>query len=117
MHTQDPNRIVKELIFDNQSYVEKAHEILKYGAFWLSASVHEEENLIERILWKLGFESKPDQPNHRLLSERLSNFSDIAKKYNSKNEKDRELIRSAGVNFFVSLEEILSNSLFSSLGL
>lgn len=77
----------------------------------LPSSPEEEERLVERILWKLGFDIGLYPPHQRLLWDRLEKLLETARTYATYDEYDRESIRSAGVNFFVSLEEILDYSL------
>jgi len=77
----------------------------------LPASPEEEERLVEKILWKLGFDIGLYPPHQRLFWDRLDKLLEAARTYTTYNQHDRESIRSAGVNLFVSVEEILDYSL------
>ncbi|ASA25696.1 hypothetical protein [Paenibacillus donghaensis] len=46
-----------------------------------------------------------------LFWDRLKRFKEVASSVISRNENDKEIIRSEAINFFVSLEEILENAL------
>lgn len=111
VHTVDPKRIVRDLVLTSSDHIRRAFKILRYGWFALPSSPEEEERLVDKILWKLGFDIGLYPPRQRLFWERLEKLLETAKTDTAYNEHDRELIRSAGVNFFVSLEEILDYSL------
>lgn len=111
IYTEDPKRIVRDLVLASPDYLQRTFQTLRYGRLVLPSSSKEEEHLVEKILWKLGFDIGLYPPHQRLFWERLEKFLEAARTCTAYNEHDRELIRSAGVNFFVSLEEILDHSL------
>lgn len=111
LHTEDPKRVVRILILDSPDHIQRAFKILRHGRFVVPSSIEEEERLVDRILWKLGFDIGIYPTYQGLFWERLEKFLETAKMYTTYNEHNRELVRSAGVNFFVSLEEILDYSL------
>lgn len=111
LHTEDPKCVIKDLVFDTSDHLHRAFKILRYGWFALPASDEEEKRLIEKILWKLGFDIGLYPPHQSLFWERLEKFLDTIGACTTYDEEDKELIRSGGVNFFVSLEEILDYSL------
>jgi len=111
LHTEDPKRIVSDLIFASPEHIRRAFKFLRYGWFELASSPEEEKRLVEKILWKLGFDIGLYPPHHQFFWERLEKLLDTAKTHATYKEQDMELIRGAGVNFFVSLEEILDYSL------
>ncbi|HCX89684.1 MAG TPA: hypothetical protein DHT43_04015 [Deltaproteobacteria bacterium] len=111
VHTEDLKRIVSDLVLASSDHLQRAFQILRYGWFVLPSFPEEEERLVEKILWKLGFDIGLYPPHQRLFWERLEKLLETARTYTTYDEHDRELIRSAGVNFFVSLEGILDYSL------
>jgi len=111
VHTEDPKRIVTDLVLTSPSHIQRAFKNLRYGRFVLPSSPEEEERLVEKILWKLGFDVELYPPYQRLFWDRLEKLLKTVRTDSTYTEHDRELIRSAGVNFFVSLEEILDYSL------
>ncbi len=111
IHVEDPSHIIRNLIFSNVEHLRRTFENLRFGRFVLPSSAEEQERLIERILWKLGFDSGVYPPHQLRFWERLEKIVEVSRAGAFNNEHDRELIRSAGVNLFVSLEEILSYSL------
>lgn len=111
VHAEDPKRIVSDLVLVSANHLQRAFKTLRYGWLALPTSPAEEEGLIERILWKLGFDVGLYPPYQRLFWERQAKLLETATTHTIYGERDRELIRSAGVNFFVSAEEVLDHSL------
>jgi hypothetical protein len=111
VHTEDPKCIASDLILASSDHLNQAFQFLRYGWFVSPSSPEEEERIVEKILWKLGFDIRLYPSHQRLFWDRMERLLEAAKTYTAYNEHDRELIRSAGVNFFVSLEEILDYSL------
>ncbi|MBC6608905.1 hypothetical protein H8B13_18940 [Hymenobacter sp. BT188] len=65
-------------------------------------------DLTNRLLWKVGFDVTRYEADYISFINRLQSFNDTLLSINEiKSEADREAIRSAGVNLFVSLEHIL----------
>jgi hypothetical protein len=63
---------------------------------------------LERISWKLGFNLPRFDDNLTLLRQRLDTFyQELLAVGSLRSERDRERIRSAGVNLFVSIEQFL----------
>ncbi|TRZ38511.1 hypothetical protein CEQ21_24300 [Niallia circulans] len=109
--SEDPKRILMNLIFDNPDYVLKTFKYLKYGDFEFPYSPLKEDFVINKILWKLGFNSMNFPEYLSVFWKRHNQFQKTIKVNDIVSEEDREVIRSAGVNYFVSLEEILDYSL------
>ncbi len=111
IYNENPHDLIRNLVFSSPSNLKKTFEILKYGNFVLPTSLENENYLIDKILWKLGFNNNLFPEYQELFWKRYDSFLDVVKTYDPLTEKEKELIRSAGVNFFVSLEEILDYSL------
>jgi len=111
VHSGDPRRIVAELILASPRHLRQAFEAMRFGWFEVPSSSEDEAYLIDKILWKLGFDIGLYPRAQALFWERLEKLVDAARSCTSYNEPDREVIRSVGVNFFVSLEDVLDNSL------
>ncbi|MBY0205152.1 MULTISPECIES: hypothetical protein [Paenibacillus] len=109
--TEDPIKIVKETIFTSPNNIRRTEEFFKYGNFNLPRNVEEEEKLIKKVLWKLGFNINLFPIYNSLFWSRYEKLLTSIRKYRSYTEHDREEIRSNAVNFFVSLEEILDLTL------
>src|SRR5258708_29250902 len=63
---------------------------------------------MSRMLWKAGFEVPRHSETYARLRVRLNRFREAVLSMKTiRRESDREAIRSAGVNFFVSVEEVL----------
>jgi hypothetical protein len=75
-------------------------------------------DLIQRVLWKVGFELPRFSDTYSRLRSRLRTFNDTVLQVGSvRSEDDREAIRSAGVNLFVSLEQVLEELVVYNLWL
>jgi len=111
LHTNNPREVLTELILDKKERTQETFSILRYGNFKLPETENEEKKIISKILWKLGFNIDIYPEYQRLFWERLELMLNKAKTNKQYIESDKESIRSAGVNFFVSLEELLDYSL------
>ena len=111
LYTEDPAAIVRDLIMTDPAYLGRAFSTLRYGQFGLPTTEFEEEQTVRKLLWKIGFNIETHPPHNALFWERLEKLIGAASSLLPYSETDRENIRSAGVNFFVSLEEILDQSL------
>ncbi len=111
VYAQDPKRIVRDLVLSNPTHIQQAFQLLRYGQFELPSTPEEEDRLVEKILWKLGFNVRLYPTHQHLFWKRIDKFLETVRNCGTYNEYDKELIRSSGVNFFVSLEEILDYSL------
>ncbi|MBN2588391.1 MAG: hypothetical protein JXA96_00895 [Sedimentisphaerales bacterium] len=96
---------VKNLVFSNRA-------ISKYSFEKLDMTVNETKlhdiKTINRFLWKLGFIPPVYGNFFKIFEQRLDDFRDtVTKNMPVENEKNREKIRSSGVNLFISVEEFL----------
>ncbi|MGO9814113.1 MAG: hypothetical protein ACLP53_25550, partial [Isosphaeraceae bacterium] len=70
------------------------------------------ERFVARLLWKVGFNPPQFGEFEKRFQNRLREFNDVLLSNTPvATEDQRELIRSAGVNLFVSVEEFLENLL------
>lgn len=108
---KEPGVVVKELILDSKERIDQCFEYLKYGYFYYPENELEDEKIIKKILWKLGLNQESYPLTQAIFWDRYKKFRNTAVTIISRDEDDKEEIRSESVNFFVSLEEILENSL------
>ena len=106
----DPALVIRETVLNGALQVQKAFDNL-YGFFELPKSDIDERNLINKILWKLGFEINIYPDNISDFWNKFSNFKTIVEQSKNLKEIDKDEIRSAAVNLFVALEDILERSL------
>lgn len=111
VRSEDPKHIIKDMILDSKEHLQDAFNKMQYGMFRIPSSKEEEDSLIDKILWKLGFDIRLYPSYEQLFWNRMEKFTDVATSYSSYDEGVKDLIRSASVNFFVSLEEVLEYSL------
>lgn len=107
---EEPKKIIRETILSGPTQLSETFKYL-YGNFKMPTNIQEEEILVEKILWKLGFDINI-YPNYlQKFWEQLRNFKDIVRSCGTVNDNDKEKIRSAAVNFWIALEEILEQTL------
>lgn len=111
LHREDPKNIIKTMIFEIPGNLDKTFHILKYGHFIIPQTGRDEDIVTDKILWKLGFNIGLFPESPALFWQRLKEFEDIAQHNKGITENDKADIRGKGTNFFVSLEEILDDSL------
>lgn len=100
-----PARIVKEIILASSDITKRVCEEINLSLKYVSP---QDESAVDRLLWKLGFD--PQQHDHAISRcfSRLKEFKDCVLSLSGiETENQREQIRSAGVNLFVSVEELL----------
>jgi len=111
IHNENPKDIIKNTVLRTPGRLQGALKYLNYGKYEVPKTPSEEEWLIEKILWKLGFNIRLYPIYQKQFWDRYNKFQSSALTYISYNETDFEIIRGAAGNFFVSLEEILDLSL------
>lgn len=101
-----PKAAVRDLILSRQLITEQICKEL-----WLpieSVVVVDEDHMTNRILWKMGFAPPQFEDFYDHFESRLSIFNETVLSLTPiKSEGDREKIRAAGVNLFVSVEEFI----------
>ena len=107
---EEPRKIIRETILAGPTQLSETFKYL-YGNFKMPTNIREEEVLIDKILWKLGFDINIYPTNLQKFWGMLQVFKDIVRSCGTNNDGDKEKIRSAGVNFWISLEEILEHTL------
>ncbi|MCU4845319.1 hypothetical protein OB969_14250 [Bacillus cereus] len=108
---EDPRNIVKEFLLDNPRHLKETFNYLWISNFKIPSNPMEEERLINKILWKLGFNINLYPDYLKKFWERLHSFREASNVNHIYTEADKERIRSYGVNLFVSVEEIFDASL------
>jgi hypothetical protein len=111
IHTESPVRVTRDLLLANPKFLKKAYDFLRHGVFPFPVAPHDEERVITKILWKLGFDTPNYPPHQSAFWQRLEQLLSVTRTYKDYTEADREAIRSVAVNFFVSVEELLDLSL------
>ena len=107
---EDPRKIIRDSVLSGPTQLNNAINLLS-GHFSIPESIEEENFYIDKILWKLGFEI-PIFPNTlNKYNEYFNKLRDINLRFNQFDETTKEEIRGASVNLFVSLEEILEQTL------
>ncbi len=108
---EEPHKIVREALLFGLSQTEKSISKL-YGNFQIPNNEIEKDYLVNKFLWKLGFDINiyPQTLNNFL--EKLSSLKAVTQKSSDDfDENEKESIRSVAVNLFVLLEEVLEHTL------
>lgn len=101
----DPTVAVKELIIPSEP-------ITKFACERTACTMNglDDDSFVDRLLWKMGFDIPRFASRYGVLARRLESFSHTVLSVGSlRTEHDREIVRSAGVNLFVSIEEYLEH--------
>ena len=106
----EPTKIIKETILSGPLQIKKAFEIL-YGYFDLPQDEESESVLIDKVLWKLGFDINIYPEIIIDFWAKLENFKEIVRSVKTLNTYEKDQIRSSSVNLFVALEDVLEQSL------
>jgi hypothetical protein len=107
----DPEVVLQNLIFVSPKKVHSSLVHLRAPHLKIPQSQSEDRRLIERMLWKLGFSRPRIESPIQTFYNRLEDLRRISKSWLTEPEQWKATIRSAGVNLFVSLEEILDLTL------
>jgi hypothetical protein len=111
LHTTEPSKVLADLILANPEFLQKALRSYRCSVPDLPVDADKEAKLIDKLLWKFGFDI-PLYPEYQdVFWRRLERLLNVARTSAGYTENEKEAIRSAAVNFFVSLEEILDYSL------
>lgn len=110
INNEEPRKIIRETVLSGLYQIKKTFDILQ-GFFKMPSTLEEEELIVDKVLWKLGFNINIFPPFMAVFQDRLNKFKKTIMIGTIYNESDKEKIRSAAVNLFVSLEEILKHSL------
>lgn len=107
----DPVTVLRDLIFVSPENLRKSFEHLRAPHLRIPAAVVEDDELIRKLLWKLGFPQSRFDSTLRSLYESLKEFRAAANVEVKNTEQWRSLVRGAGANVFVALEEVLDLAL------
>lgn len=110
INKEEPRQIIRNTVLSGPFQINKTFEILQ-GYFKMPTSLTEEEKIIDKVLWKLGFNINIYPSFMSTFEDRMTKFESIINENNTYSKSDQERIRSAAVNLFVSLEEILKHTL------
>ncbi|WP_277586811.1 hypothetical protein [Psychrobacillus antarcticus] len=108
---ENPKQIVRDFLLDNPRHIKFTFDYLLIKNFYIPNDTLQEEKLINKILWKLGFNINSFPEYLLKYWNRLEHLEKVSSSMHSYNEMDKENIRSSAVNLFVSVEEILDVSL------
>ena len=82
---------------------------MQYGNFELPSNPDSDQELIQKILWKLGNGLPAPSPREHRVTERITLFRHVSTKEKDRTESGIDNIRSAGINMFVEFEALLAD--------
>jgi len=110
VHEAQPMEIVKNLVLPRPKLFQEAAGYLRFGNFPVPRTSADKDALVNKILWKLGFRVPLYPSLNELFWRRLEALKRVTN-LDLAAEADQEEARSVGVNLFVSLEEVLDQTL------
>jgi hypothetical protein len=112
IESEEPRKIATDLLLASPGRLERALDLLSPGYFDDVRSPDREDRLLDKILWKLGFDVHGYQDYLPRFHERLTKFQESVDPSDAiAPETARDEIRGAGNNLFVSLEEVLDSAI------
>ncbi|TFW36024.1 hypothetical protein [Massilia horti] len=111
INSSDPRQVIRDLISIHDKGLAQCLEYLKFGFSPDINCAEDEAVLINKILWKLGFSVAAHATALRTFEARLDALLHSSREITNSSEAERERTRSAAVNLFVSLEELLDLTL------
>lgn len=111
MWSEPPAKLLRNLIVNNIAMLKSALVQLKSEHLEFPDSDAEEALFVQRLLWKMGFEKTEYESSVAPFWERLRRFQSVVSSAKQEDESWISTVRSVGVNLFVRLEELLSNTL------
>jgi hypothetical protein len=103
--------ILRRIILSEITRTKQAFKYLKFGNFNLYGNHKPQDAMLEKIMWKLGFDIFSFQDEIKIFWDRYFKFYEECRNHEKYDERAREAIRSRSINFFVSLEDFLQRSL------
>jgi hypothetical protein len=106
-----PEEALHEHLLATPATLGRAFELFRFGSFSIPANLDEEQVLLKRMMWKLGF-SVPDYPlEYRTLDQNIKRLQEANQRSQVATGGNRAEIRGEAANLFVELERFLSDSL------
>lgn len=111
INREDPKGILCTLIVNNIAVLKSSMLHLQASYLDLPKNESEEARFVEKLLWKLGFQPSAFDSPVSTFRRKLEEFREVVVSNHSHDGSWITRVRSAGVNLFVSLESLLSQSL------
>lgn len=108
---ESPASLLQSMVISNISMLRGALAHMQADYLpWPSSDV-EEGRFVQKMLWKLGFDKVGFDSPLTAFWDRLKHFEEVASSQKESDGSWIAAVRSAGVNLFVALEELLSKTL------
>ncbi len=99
--------VLERFALRSKESFESITNYLKYGSFSSPKTLGERQALVDKLLWKFGFEVTQSNDSSGILRHRLNELDLVLKK----STENIDELRSTAVNLFVSLETFLDESI------
>lgn len=104
IRSQGPQLAVRDLILPSRAVTTAVSERARFSMI----EGENEDHLINRLLWKLGFNLARYEDTHQILRNRIEEFKSCVLQLGAElSENEKAAVRSSGVNLFVSVEIFL----------
>jgi hypothetical protein len=113
LRTESPESVIHRLVLTRRENVERSCRDL--GLAWEPDERIDDAALVARLLWKLGFDSERVESLHQRFQSVQERMLHSARSASVSTIVDQETMRGLGANYFVSLEELLSDTLAFSV--
>ncbi|MFE4463890.1 hypothetical protein ACFRCR_02120 [Oerskovia sp. NPDC056781] len=110
LRTVSPVLVLKQLVLASKKNLETAKQQLNLA----DLGGVDDDQIVDRMLWKLGFEPGRSEVLHEVFWTRHERLTQAARSASVSTIVDQELMRGLSANYFVALEELLADSLFFS---
>lgn len=111
----DPAELVEAFAIRGRREYETTVDYLRYGYFPRPTSSDAKRILVQRILWKLGFNVTVHPPLHATFDRLGPALAEVVMRRGVDTHGAQQDVRSVAVNYFVCLEEILEDALIFTL--
>jgi hypothetical protein len=104
IRSQGPQLAVRDLILPSHAVANAVFERTRFSMI----EGENEVRMVDRLLWKLGFNLARYEDMYQILRDRIEEFESCVLKLRGElSENDKAAVRSVGVNLFVSVESFL----------
>jgi hypothetical protein len=111
VYNTDLKELVDRLLLHSRELYEGTRDYFSYSPIASPTTLSGREELIEEVIWKLGFQVPTFPLINETLWKRVANLRDAISSLSSESEDSVELVRGIGSSTFATLEEVLDRAL------
>lgn len=107
----EPAKVLHKILFSSHEALARVIEILGPSDMGPPVSEEDEKQLLQRLLWKLGYRDASPPRVDALVKGRLAEFVNVSSVVDRDSETRMRLTRGAGNELFVALEDLFTSGL------